>query len=63
MRLIKLSEVLNITGLSRATVYRFMAKDEFPKSVSLGANSVAWVEGEVEDWILAKVAARDNTVL
>ncbi|TLX47333.1 transcriptional regulator [Pseudoalteromonas phenolica] len=60
MRLIKLSEVLNITGLSRATVYRFMSKDEFPKSVSLGANSVAWVEGEVEDWILAKVAARDE---
>ncbi|WP_026001056.1 AlpA family phage regulatory protein [Pseudoalteromonas sp. NJ631] len=56
----KLSEVLNITGLSRATVYRFMAKDEFPKSVSLGANSVAWVEGEVEDWILVKkTAARD----
>ena len=37
-----------------------MAKDEFPKSVSLGANSVAWVEGEVEDWILEKVAKRDE---
>lgn len=30
----------------------------FPKRVQLGANSVAWVEGEVVAWQEAKIAAR-----
>jgi len=32
----------------------------FPKSVSLGVRSVAWVESEVQDWILDKIALRDG---
>ena len=51
MRLIKLKEVLHITGLSRSTVYRFMSAGGFPMKVELGGNSVAWVESEVEEWI------------
>jgi prophage regulatory protein len=59
MRLIKLKEVLHMTGLSRATVYRFMAAGGFPMKVELGGNSVAWVESEVEDWINEKIGKRD----
>ncbi|KAA8601358.1 Transcriptional regulator [Vibrio cyclitrophicus] len=49
MRLIKLKEVLLITGLSRSTVYRFMSAGGFPMKAELGGNSVAWVESEVEE--------------
>jgi hypothetical protein len=35
----------------------------FPKPMSVGMRSIAWVEGEVEDWIAARVAAaRANRV-
>lgn len=60
MRLIKLKEVLHITGLSRSTVYRFMSAGGFPMKVELGGNSVAWVESEVEEWISEKIGKRDT---
>lgn len=60
MRLIKLKEVLHITGLSRSTVYRFMSAGGFPMKIELGGNSVAWVESEVEEWISEKIGKRDT---
>ncbi len=58
MRLIRLNEVINISGLSRATVYRFMDEGRFPKSVSLGDRAVAWVYEEVCEWINEKIKMR-----
>ncbi|MAY57690.1 MULTISPECIES: AlpA family transcriptional regulator [Pseudoalteromonas] len=58
MRLIKLKEVIEKTSLGRSTIYEFMTKGTFPKQVSLGAKSVAWLESEVDDWIEDKVRGR-----
>lgn len=60
MRLIKLKEVIHITGLARATIYKYMKEGKFPLSVSLGERAVAWVEEEINDWILDKIENRDN---
>ena len=59
MRLIKLKEVIEKTSLGRSTIYEFMAKDIFPKQVSLGAKSVAWLESEVDDWIMDRLGERE----
>lgn len=61
MRLIRLKEVMNITGLGRSSIYKFMDESRFPKSVSLGDRAVAWIESEVEDWIVEKIAERDRS--
>ena len=50
----RLPEVVQLTGVSRSTIYRWMANGEFPKQVSLGGNTVAWLEAEIEDWIQKK---------
>lgn len=60
MRLIKLKEVMNCTGLARSTIYKYIAGQMFPKPVSLGPRAVAWVEDEIHDWILEKIESRDN---
>jgi prophage regulatory protein len=60
MRLIKLKEVMDCTGLGRSTIYNYIADETFPKPVSLGARAVAWVEGEVQDWILERIEERDS---
>lgn len=60
MRFIKLKEVMNCTGLGRSTIYKYMANNQFPKTVSLGGRAVAWVESEVHDWMLKKLEARDD---
>jgi prophage regulatory protein len=60
MRLIKLKEVMDCTGLGRSTIYNYITDETFPKPVSLGARAVAWVESEVQDWILERIEARDE---
>ena len=48
-RLMRLPEVVQMTGVSRSTIYRWMANGEFPKQVSLAANT-AWLEDDLNDW-------------
>ncbi len=62
MRLIKLKEVMDITGLSRTKLYVLIAESNFPAQVNLGARAVAWVESEIQDWILEKIAKRDEKI-
>lgn len=63
MKLIRQKEVTEMTGVSRASVYKLMAVGRFPKSVSLGERAVAWVESEVQEWILERIAERDEQQL
>lgn len=51
MKLIRLPEVCNLTGLSRSSLYRAINAGLFPRSVQLGQRSVAWRLDQVEDWI------------
>ena len=55
----KLPQVLAKTGLSKSHLYALAQKGEFPKPIKLSERSSAWVESEVNDWIDARIAARD----
>ncbi|ATM79267.1 AlpA family transcriptional regulator [Serratia fonticola] len=58
MRLIRLPDVMMITGLKRSTVYNKMKSGEFPKSVSIGERSIAWVESEINSWVANNISRR-----
>tara|TARA_R110001583_G_scaffold191309_1_gene356358 strand:- start:224 stop:406 length:183 start_codon:yes stop_codon:yes gene_type:complete len=60
MRIIRLPEVIAKTGLGRSTIYKLISEDLFPKSVPLMPRVVGWIEAEVEEWILEKIAERDS---
>jgi len=60
MRIIRLPEVIAKTGLGRSTIYKLISEDLFPKSVPLMPRVVGWIESEVEEWILERVAERDG---
>lgn len=60
MKLIRLTQVMECTGLARSTVYKFMAEGDFPKPVKLGVRVAAWVEAEVQSWLSNKIAQRDT---
>lgn len=62
MKLIKIKEVMNVTTLSRASIYKYMNLGRFPRHVSLGGRAVAWVEEEVEDWVAQRVSERDKEI-
>ena len=59
MRIIRLKEVIDSTGLARSTIYKYIGENTFAKPVSLGDRCVGWVESEVHDWILARIEERD----
>jgi len=50
-------EVESLTGLSCSTIYRLMNKGEFPRPVRLSANSVGWLESDLEQWLEQRIAA------
>ena len=56
-RFVRLPEVLQLTGVSRSTIYRWIATGKFPKQVSLGANTVAWLDREIDDWIQGRLGS------
>ncbi|WGX72131.1 AlpA family phage regulatory protein [Pseudomonas aeruginosa] len=40
----------------------YIAANEFPVPLSLGDRCVGWLESEIHDWILARVAERDRAL-
>lgn len=51
IRLIRLPEVIQKTGLSRSELYRRVKIQAFPKAIRTGARMVAWLESDVDRWI------------
>lgn len=63
-RLIRIKDVVAITGISKSYIYQLCNNNQFPQSIRLipGGKSVAWVEGEVLDWIDERIHERDIEV-
>ncbi|HZG33653.1 MAG TPA: AlpA family phage regulatory protein [Sphingopyxis sp.] len=51
LRMMRLDEVLNLTGLSRATLYRKIAAGTFPAQHKLAERCCGWRAGEVDIWL------------
>ncbi len=51
MRVLRTPEVLELTGLSRTTIWRFERNDGFPPRLRLGPNAVGWFEDDVVTWL------------
>lgn len=62
MRILKLKEVLNRTGLGKTTLYMLIKSADFPKQVPLGLRAVGWLEKEVDSWIIKRIEARNNAL-
>lgn len=57
-RLMRIREVLELCGLSRATLYREIKLHAFPAPVKLSARSVGWLQDDVVRWMESKIAQR-----
>ena len=61
-RLLRLPEVVAITGVSRSELYRRMVASTFPLPIKLGARLSAWPADEVYRWVDTQIAARSQPV-
>ena len=50
-KILRLSNVLSATGLSRSSIYKKMDDGSFPQRIRLGDRAVGWREEDVSDWI------------
>lgn len=48
--LLPLKTVIEVTSLSKSTIYRRMASGEFPKCVNLGGSCRRWLQADIEAW-------------
>ena len=63
MKVLSLRDLKRVKGISysRPHLYRLVNADKFPRPIKLGANCIAFVESEVDDWLQEKIDARDRT--
>ena len=62
MRILRLPEVSQATGLSRSTIYRLVRSGSFPQSVALTARTIGWYSTDIETWIAARAATSKDQV-
>lgn len=56
-RLLKVSDVQARLGISRPTIYSWMATGRFPRPIKFGGRCVRWSESTIDAW-LADAAQR-----
>lgn len=53
--IVRLPQVLTITGLKRSTVYKRIKEHAFPRPVRLGPRAVGWLRHEVDGWLRERI--------
>ena len=56
-RLLRRHKVEELTGLSRASIYRWMRNGRFPRPVKISSRGVRWKESDITDWIQSRPEA------
>ena len=56
MRLLRIKEVVQMTGLSASSIYKQMRLGDFPRGVKLPSRSTAWSSEDIDNWIKSRLA-------
>ncbi|MCW8880322.1 MAG: AlpA family transcriptional regulator [Kangiellaceae bacterium] len=57
-RILRMCDVVKMTGLSRSTIYNLVTEEKFPAQIKLTERTVGWLESEVEDWLKERIESR-----
>ena len=57
-RILRLPEVLQITGMGKTFICDRINDGTFPKQIQLGSRTVVWNEQEVTSWMEDQMASR-----
>ena len=50
-RIIRIKSVLQLTGLSRSTLYRKVAAGSFPKQIKIAERCAGWRQSAIDAWL------------
>lgn len=54
-RLLRMPEVVRLTGLRRSAIYEQMRRGTFPRSVKAGPRAATWSEVAIQSWIAERL--------
>ena len=60
-KMYRLPEVMDMTGLSRSSIYLRVSTDEFPKPVKIGRRAIGWPEDSIIAWQAKMMEAQDES--
>lgn len=60
-KIYRLPEVMDMTGLSRSSIYLRVSTDEFPKPVKIGRRAIGWPEESIIAWQAKVMEAQDES--
>jgi len=56
LKILRLPQVCEITGLCRSMIYQLEADLRFPQRVKIGVRAVGWLDKEVNAWLIRRIA-------
>jgi prophage regulatory protein len=60
MKALKIKDVIEKVSLGQSTIYKMVSAGEFPKPFQIAPNRVAWVESEIDDWLIERASQRTD---
>ncbi|MBZ5499157.1 MAG: AlpA family phage regulatory protein [Acidobacteriia bacterium] len=57
--ILRAKKVIELTGLSRSTLWRLQRHGKFPRSRRIGDVAVGWLDAEVRGWINGRFSNED----
>ncbi len=58
-RLLRIADVMALTGISRVTIHRLRKASAFPEPLRIGPRAVRWRESEIRHWMETQPRACD----
>lgn len=62
MKILRMPEVIEMTGLSSASIYKQIRLGLFPAGIKLTARCTGWALSDVEAWIKTKYSRQGPTL-
>ena len=57
LKIYRMRQVCDVTGLKPSTIYKLVRDGTFPKPIHLTARSTGWPSHHVHDWLTQKLEA------
>jgi prophage regulatory protein len=58
VHVLRQKQVLQLLGISHSTLWEWVRKGRFPRPISLGPNTRAWLQEEIDQHLLARAKER-----
>lgn len=58
LKIYRIRQVCDVTGLKPSTVYKLVRNQSFPKPIHLTSRSTGWPSNLVHDWVANKLGSQ-----